>query len=413
MSVLRIKDFLKTNITGFGLAVFVVLTVLIMSEQAGEVYKYWTNLIGPTIYVLFPMGVVLVSIFFLIAIGRMDGRFPFSVTVLQLIEEGAPVVGLLGTVVALVRGFGQLDLTQSVDVSIKAVIGIINESLLSTAIGLSIGLLSWFIRRGVVPKHLLDEAHGMERSTVKEQPSRKDFNGDENKTNKLCRGNIILPLLAILTVLSLFSLSHAEESTFAIKRYSPVVSVEPVETMMITLLDKQEKRYLAEVLALSRKLNNSSLDKRKAVKLNYIRDKRLNFLLRIEEIKGQIWYRGDRGSEYIYPGQLQGIRRILYILILNDDGLLTDSLKDTHESRIFSLRYSTVILTSDNILKMSLPVTGRYVKEYIPLEAEKMFMKLIKDRDNLSLNEVYQDGRPLKTNLNNGGQNVSYTPGIL
>ncbi len=413
MSVLRIKDFLKTNITGFGLAAFVVLTVLIMSEEAGEVYKYWTNLIGPTIYVLFPMGAVLVGIIFLIAIGRMDGRFPFSVTVLQLIEEGAPVVGLLGTVVALVRGFGQLDLTQSVDVSIKAVIGIINESLFSTAIGLSIGLLSWFIRRGVVPKHLLDEAHGMERSTVKEQPSRKDFNGDGNKTNKICKGNIILPLLAILTVLSLFSISHADESTFEIERYSPVVSVEPVETMMITLLNKQEKRYLAEVLALSRKLNNSSLDKRKAVKLNYIRDRHLNFLLRIEEIKGQIWYRGAEGSEYIYPGQLQGIRRILYILILNDDGLLADSLKDTHENRIFSLRYSTVILTSDNILKMSLPVTGRYVKEYIPLEAEKMFMKLIKDRDNLSLNEVYQDGRPLKTNLNNGGQNVSYTPGIL
>lgn len=179
MRVQKIKDFLKTNITVFAMLIFVAMTVVIMSEEAVKVFNYWRGLIGPTIYILVPMGAVLVSIILLIAMGRMDGGFPFTVTVLQLIEEGAPVVGLLGTVVALARGFGQLDLTQSVGISISGVIGIINESLYSTAIGLSIGLLSWFVRRGLVPRHLLEESIGIKDSTVKEDPSREDFKGDE------------------------------------------------------------------------------------------------------------------------------------------------------------------------------------------------------------------------------------------
>ena len=109
-------------------------------------------------------------------------------------------------------------------------------------------------------------------------------------------------------------------------------------------------------------------------------------------------YKGTGGTEYIYPRQMQGIRRVLYILILNDDGLPADSLMDTYNNRIFYLRYSTVILTSDNILKLSLPVTGRYVKEYIPLVTEKMFMQLKKDMDELSPGIAHRDGQFLKIN---------------
>lgn len=207
--------------------------------------------------------------------------------------------------------------------------------------------------------------------------------------------NIILPLITILTVISLFSVSHAEETTFVIERSSGGTGIENAETMMITFLDRQEKRYLKKILTLSRKLNDrdGTPDKHKADKLNYIRGRYLNFLLRIEEIKGQIWYRGTGGAEYIYPQQMQGIRRVLYILILNDDGLPADSLMDTYNNRIFYLRYSTVILTSDNILKLSLPVTGRYVKEYIPLETEKIFMQLKKDMDDLSWGIAHRDGQ--------------------
>lgn len=142
----KIRDFLKENITLIGLGLFVIATLFILNAEIGHLWKYWAKVIGPTIYVLFPMGVILISIVLLIAFGRMDDKFP-SVRELQLIEEGAPIVGLLGTVIALVKGFGQLDITHSVDSSINVMIGTISESLYATPTGLSLGLMAWFVRK--------------------------------------------------------------------------------------------------------------------------------------------------------------------------------------------------------------------------------------------------------------------------
>lgn len=142
----KIKSFLKENITILGLGLFVTITILILNTEVGQIWKYWANVIGPTIYVLFPMGVILVSIVLQLALGQMDEKFP-SVRELQLIEEGAPIVGLLGTVIALVKGFSQLDITHSVDSSINVMIGTISESLYATPTGLSMGLIAWFVRK--------------------------------------------------------------------------------------------------------------------------------------------------------------------------------------------------------------------------------------------------------------------------
>lgn len=142
------KNLAKASVSAIALGVFVALAVLLMRGRAVHVLSYWADIIGPTVYVLLPMAVILVSIVLLMAFGEMDGRFP-SERELRLIEEGAPVVGLLGTVIALAKGFGHLDLTQQVDHSIKAVIGTINESLFSTAIGLAMGLIAWFVRKKV------------------------------------------------------------------------------------------------------------------------------------------------------------------------------------------------------------------------------------------------------------------------
>ena len=142
----KIMSFLKENIMVLSLGLFVLLTVLILSEEIGQLWKYWAKVIGPTIYVLFPMGVILISIILLIALGRMNEKFP-SVRELMLIEEGAPIVGLLGTVIALVKGFSQLDITNSVDSSINVMIGTISESLYATPTGLSLGLIAWFVRK--------------------------------------------------------------------------------------------------------------------------------------------------------------------------------------------------------------------------------------------------------------------------
>ena len=153
----KLIKFAMSNVTVIGLSLFVFLTFLVMGKEIGDVFKYWAKVIGPTLYILLPMAGLLVSIILLIILGKMNERFP-SIRELQLIEEGAPVLGLLGTVVALVRGFGRLDLRGSIDTSIAGIISIINESLLSTAIGLGIGLLAWFVRKRFVPGHLLDKA---------------------------------------------------------------------------------------------------------------------------------------------------------------------------------------------------------------------------------------------------------------
>lgn len=154
----RFIELIKSNTAVLGLALFVLLTVLLLNTGLTQVWKYFLTLIGPTFYVLFPMGVLLVSIIILIALGKMDGRFP-SVRELQLIEEGAPIVGLLGTVIALVKGFSQLDLTQAADSSIQIMIRTISESLYATPTGLSLGLIAWFVRKRFVPSILkIEEA---------------------------------------------------------------------------------------------------------------------------------------------------------------------------------------------------------------------------------------------------------------
>lgn len=142
----KIKIYVRENMIVIGLAIFVVLTILILRNEVWQTYKTLVELIGPTLYVLFPMAVILVSIVLLIIFGKMDGRFP-SVKELQLVEEGAPIIGLLGTVIALVKGFGKLDLTLAADSSIQVMIKTISESLYATPTGLSLGLVAWFVRK--------------------------------------------------------------------------------------------------------------------------------------------------------------------------------------------------------------------------------------------------------------------------
>lgn len=147
----RLKNFSKSYITGLGLVIFAFLTILILKNEIVQIHNYWVNLIGPTIYVLFPMAVILISVIFLLVFGEMDERFP-SVREIRLIEEGAPIIGLLGTVIALVKGFSKLDLTQAADASIQVMIKTISESLYATPTGLSLGLLAWFVRNRFIEK---------------------------------------------------------------------------------------------------------------------------------------------------------------------------------------------------------------------------------------------------------------------
>lgn len=151
----KILAYTRTNVTVIGLSLFVLLTLLMLWKEIGDILKYWTGIVGPTSYVLFVMAGMLVRLMLLIMLGKITDRS--SMKELNLLEEGGPAIGLLGTVLGLVRGFGRMDLTASIDTSITTAISAIHESLYSTVIGLGIGLLAWFIKSLFVPEHLQDK----------------------------------------------------------------------------------------------------------------------------------------------------------------------------------------------------------------------------------------------------------------
>jgi hypothetical protein len=356
-----------------------------MKDDAVNVLSYWTDMIGPTAYALLPMGVIVMGSILLTAIGREDNRFPFSAETLLGIEEGAPVVGLLGTVVALTGGFNELYSARTEDIPIEAVIRILSECLYSTAVGLSIGLSSWAVRKGL--------------------RAEKSGGGMKN-------GNVMLLILTVLTLLLIPGSGHAEESTFQIEKSPAVVNVDNLQTTMVKYISRKERRYLMDGLSSTVVYKGAGTAvNRQDESRAHSRGRYLNALLRMEEIKGDIWYRDDRGTLYVYPAQMQGIRKLLYILILTDDWKVSGSLMDTYQNRIFSLRYSTLILTSDNIIKYSGPPRKRYLTEYIPVEVEELFIELIRNMEGSS--GEYGGSSPSKASGSGiGGRYVSYTSDI-
>ena len=130
------------------MTLFVIGVIAALGGKIEETYHYWYRIVGPTFWGLLPLGVILLSILFLIILGRIDDKFP-SRDEVELIQEGAPIVGLLGTIVALIMGFGD-----AIDngLTIPIIIKIINQSLFSTAMGLVISLAAWLIRSKLMPE---------------------------------------------------------------------------------------------------------------------------------------------------------------------------------------------------------------------------------------------------------------------
>ena len=175
---------IRRDVYGVGvMTLFVIFTIAALGGKIGEIYQYWYRIVGPTFWGLLPLGVILLSILFLIILGRIDDKFP-SRDEVELIQEGAPIVGLLGTIVALIMGFGD-----AIDngLTIPIIIKIINQSLFSTAMGLVISLAAWLIRSKLMPEKISDDIDKFNKEDVTKSNNSNDEdrwieNTDDSKT---------------------------------------------------------------------------------------------------------------------------------------------------------------------------------------------------------------------------------------
>lgn len=168
--------------------------------------------------------------------------------------------------------------------------------------------------------------------------------------------------LMMLLIIPLCNKGYAEESTFEIKAKNENKSNKKA---IIDLLNKQEYIYLNKLFRLPPPAANPEKSNTNEVEMfEEIKNKDLNILLRIEDIKAQM-------NGFFHKGQIQGIRKLLYIMIFTDD--------DTAANSFNQIRYQTIILASDNILKLTILQEGIYEGTHISERTEKMFRQLIND----------------------------------
>ncbi len=138
--------YLKREKVRYGFEILLMTTICTASliyvlkfSSIKEVSIFWMNEVGPAIYLLSPLAVILLTVIFLSSLGRLDDRFP-SAEELLMIKEYAPVLGMLGTVMGLVFSLGNYDLSQDLQFMIQSVISGLLKALISTAVGIVLGV---------------------------------------------------------------------------------------------------------------------------------------------------------------------------------------------------------------------------------------------------------------------------------
>lgn len=193
-----------------------------------------------------------------------------------------------------------------------------------------------------------------------------------------CSRYYIALLTAVLMIVCIWSKeSCAEESTFDVRLNN--TSAGHAEAVL-SFLDKKEQIYLKKILTSQNQAGSKKPDKNQTALL---KEKGLDLLLKMQDVKAQIMCAGrsENGGK-----QIQGIQRLLYILLLTNNDASGNGLSNVSESNrknITYLRYQTVILTSDNVIKLVKLKEGRYEKVSVTEKAKKMFKEILNDMNTL------------------------------
>lgn len=185
-------------------------------------------------------------------------------------------------------------------------------------------------------------------------------------------------LLTVLIVVCIWSKeSYAEESTFSI---TPKREKSGNAEAMLSFMNKKEQIYLKKILTLQNSPKSKKLSGKQTALL---KKKELNLFLKMQDVKAQIMCAGCSENSV---KQIQGVQRLLYILLLtnnNASGKGLSKVSESNRKNITYLRYQTVILTSENILKLAKLKTDRYGKVSISEKSKNMFKKILNDVDDL------------------------------
>ncbi|RKX25193.1 MAG: hypothetical protein DRP47_10185 [Candidatus Zixiibacteriota bacterium] len=148
--MVMLNDKWKNRIIIFGLLLFSVAIIYLLGDSIQPIYAYYRSMFGPVFWLF-----LLLSVVFLSSIGQILFRCyegEPSTAGLKFVEAAGPSVGLLGTVLALMNGFGALNLSgENLDAAINGIVHTIAVSLSTTAFGLILSLLAWAFRSCVLP----------------------------------------------------------------------------------------------------------------------------------------------------------------------------------------------------------------------------------------------------------------------
>lgn len=141
----------RNALIGGTLLAFSGLSLYLLGDSVIRVFDHFHTLFGPVFWLLLPLMILYVSEGIKLLFGDVGHDDSFAT--LKFIEVASPTVGLLGSVLALINGFSNLNLTGGeFEAAINTIVHTIAVSLATTACGLTLNLLCWILRGWVGPK---------------------------------------------------------------------------------------------------------------------------------------------------------------------------------------------------------------------------------------------------------------------
>jgi len=136
---------LKKYIIPIGMMMFICLSIFFLSSQIGAIYGHFRNIFGPAFIGLLGLTILFVTSLFRIFFKKPHEEMPL--TSLIIVQYAGPTVGLLGTIISIQGGFGDLNLgSVELDIAINQITKTLGVSLSTTVYGMVLSLFAMIVR---------------------------------------------------------------------------------------------------------------------------------------------------------------------------------------------------------------------------------------------------------------------------
>ncbi len=135
----------KKYLIPVGMVFFICLSIFFLSSQIGIIYGHFRNIFGPAFIGLLGLTILFITSLFRILFKNPDEKLP--ITSLVIVQFAGPTVGLLGTIISIQGGFGNLDLgSVALETAINQITTTLGISLSTTVYGMVISLCAMIVR---------------------------------------------------------------------------------------------------------------------------------------------------------------------------------------------------------------------------------------------------------------------------